>query len=304
MGIEMSVDLRRYARGDEEEIAAIHNSDFKERWDGFHLSEKRVRELADGTVVGLEDNRIAAYALIDLHASPERAEMVEIHIVKSSVTVEAAISLVKEVLKTTREHTKRFLCFRMDTDFISELRVAFSYLPGGCTLTGGAFIMARNMRQPILKHEPPSGIHIREYRPGDEREIEEVERAGLPESFMTADEVLERAGSPDFVSGEIQVAVENDRIVGLRNARPIIGKGQRYLGIVVHPEYQRRGTGKALMSRILEYAQGLGETYMILEVGLRGKGIGLFEQMGFRTVKTYNGARVEVTSEKEFAWQL
>jgi len=304
MGIEVSVDLRRYACGDEEQIAAIHNHDFNETWDGFRLSEKRVRELSDGTIVGLEDNRIVAYALIDLHASPERAEMVEIHIVKSSVTVEAAISLVKEVVKTAQEHSKRFLCFRMDTDFISELRVAFSYLPGGCTLSGGAFIMARNLNEPIPEHEPPSGIHIREYRPGDERQIEEVESAGLPESFMTVAEVLERARSPDFLSGEIQVALENDRIVGVCNARPIIGKGQRYLGIVVHPEYQRRGIGKALMSRILKYAQGLGETYMILEIGLRGKGTGLYEQMGFRTIKTYNGARVEVTSEKEFAWQL
>jgi len=44
MGIKMSVDLRRYAPGDEKEIASIHNSDFRERWDGYHPSEKRIQK--------------------------------------------------------------------------------------------------------------------------------------------------------------------------------------------------------------------------------------------------------------------
>lgn len=304
MGIKMSVNFRRYAPGDEKEIASIHNSDFRERWDGYYLSEGRIQKLSDGIIVGLKDNRIVAYALLDMHASPERAEMDEIHIVKEFITVETAISLVREVIRLAREHGKRFLCFRMDTNFIPELKMVFSYLPGGCTLIGGALIMVRNLKEPIPDYKPSPGIHIREYRPGDEVKIEEVERAGLPGYVMTADEVLERVGSPDFRSGEIQVAVEDDRIVGVCNALPIIGKGQRCLGIVVHPKYQRKGIGKALMSRILNFAQSLGESHMILETGLRGRGIKLYEQMGFKTVKTYNGAKVKVDSKREFAWQL
>lgn len=300
----MSVDFRPYAPGDEKEIAFIHNSDFKEKWDGCYLSEERIRKLLDGIMVGLKDNRIVAYALLDMHVSPERAEMDEIHIVKEFITIEAAISLVKEVIRLAREHNKRFLCFRMDTDFIPEIRMVFSYLSGGCTLVGGALIMMRNLKEPIPDYKPPPSIRIREYCPGDEVKIEEVERAGLPGYVMTTGEVLERVGSPDFHSGEIQVAVEDDRIVGVCNAHPIIGKGQRCIGIVVHPKYQGKSIGKALMSRILKFAQSLGESHIILEMGLTGRGIKLYEQMGFKTVKTYNGAKVKVNPKREFAWQL
>lgn len=304
MGIKMRVDFRRYALGDEKEIASIHNSDFKERWDGYHLSEERIQKLSDGIIVCLKRNHIVAYALLDMNASLERAEMEEIHVVKEFITLEVAISLVREVMRLAREYNKRFLCFRMDTDFIPELRMVFPYLPGGCTLIGGALIMLRNLKEPIPDYKPPSGIHIREYRPGDEVKIEEVERAGLPGYVMTAEEVLERVRSLDFHSGEIQVAVENDRIVGVCNAFPIIGKGQRCLGIVVHPKYQRKGIGKALMSNILKFAQSLGESHIILETGLTSRGIKLYEQMGFITVKTYNGAKVTVDVKKEFPWQL
>lgn len=76
-----------YGSNDEKEIAAIHNSDFKRRWDGYYLSEERIRKLSDGIIVGLEANRIIAYALIDMHASLEKAEMDEIHIIKEHVTV-------------------------------------------------------------------------------------------------------------------------------------------------------------------------------------------------------------------------
>jgi len=300
----MSADFRLFISGDEKEIAAIHNSDFKMKWDGNYLSEERIKRLSDGIIVGLEANRIVAYALIDMHASPERAEMDEIHIIKEYVTVETAISLVKEVLKLAQEHNKRFVCFRMDTDFIPELRMVFSYLPGGCTLVGGALIMVRNLKEHIQEYEPPPSIHIRGYRSGDEVEIEEVEQGGLPRNAMTAEDVLKRVRSPDFRSGEIQVAVKDDRIMGVCNASPILGKGQRCLGIVVHPEYQRKGVGKALMSKILKFAQDTGESYMILETGLTGEGLGLYKKMGFRTMKTYNRAKVEVTSKKEFEWQL
>lgn len=300
----MSIDLRRYELGDEKEIAAIHNSDFRERWDGYYLSEERIKKLSDGIMVGLKGNKIVSYALIDMHASLERAEMDEIHIIKEFVTFEDSMSLVKEVLKLIREHGKRFLCFRMDTDFLPELRMVFSYLPGGCTLTGGALVMVRNLKEPIPEYKPPSGIQIREYHSGDEVHIEEVGRAALPETVMSADEVLKRARSPDFLSSEIQVAVKDNQTVGVCSARPIIGKGQRYLGIVVHPEYQRKGVGKALISNILKFAQDMGESYMMLETGITGKGLRLYETMGFGTVKTYNGAKVEIALEKEFAWQL
>lgn len=161
MGIKMSIDFRRYAPGDEKEIASIHNSDFRERWDGYHLSEERIRKLSDGIIVGLKDNQIVAYALLDMRTSIERAEMDEIHIVKEFITLEAAISLVREVIRLAREYRKRFLCFRMDTDFIPELRMVFSYLPGGCTLIGGALIMMRNLKEPIPDYKPPPSICIR-----------------------------------------------------------------------------------------------------------------------------------------------
>lgn len=120
---------------------------------------------------------------------------------------------------------------------------------------GGALIMVRNLKEPIQEYRPPPGTRIREYRSGDEVNIEEVEQAGLPTNVMAAEDVLERVRSPDFRFDEIQVAVKDERIVGVCNAPPILGKGQRYLGIVVHPEYRRKGVGKALMSRILKFAR-------------------------------------------------
>lgn len=37
---------------------------------------------------------------------------------------------------------------------------------------------------------------------------------------------------------------------------------------------------------------------MMLETGLTGEGLRLYKKMGFRTVKTYNGAKVKVASKK------
>ena len=58
-------------------------------------------------------------------------------------------------------------------------------------------------------------------------------------------------------------------------------------GVGIHPEFRRRGLGKALMSASLVRAAENKMDKVILEVDIENhRAIGLYEQLGFRKVRS------------------
>ncbi|MBO5883517.1 MAG: ribosomal protein S18-alanine N-acetyltransferase [Clostridia bacterium] len=81
------------------------------------------------------------------------------------------------------------------------------------------------------------------------------------------------------------VATEaNGRLVGYVGLVSVLDEGQ-ITNIATHPDYRRKGIGKALMERIFEYCKEKGICYLSLEVRDSNKGaIALYESFGFKTV--------------------
>ncbi len=77
------------------------------------------------------------------------------------------------------------------------------------------------------------------------------------------------------------VAEEDGRIVGFAGAWMILDESHM-TNIAVLPEYRGRGTGRRLMTALMQYASNLGVSYMTLEVRAGNeKAQALYKSLGF-----------------------
>jgi phosphinothricin acetyltransferase len=124
----------------------------------------------------------------------------------------------------------------------------------------------------IYAHHVRHGTSSFELEPPDEAEIDRRRR-----------EVLAR-GLP-YLAAEVEGRVAGFAYAGLYRPR----RAYRYTvedSIYLHPDFVRRGIGRALLGRVIEECAGLGYRQMIAVIGdsANAASIGLHESLGFRTV--------------------
>jgi len=124
---------------------------------------------------------------------------------------------------------------------------------------------------------------IRRYQPGDEAALRELQRVALTDAGAyfgegAVDEDLGRVESVYLdAGGEFLVAEVDGKIVGsgaLRRPSEIVGElsddaGAELKRFYVHPEYHRRGIGRALYDDLEARARELGYETMVLETTAR-----------------------------------
>ncbi len=85
----------------------------------------------------------------------------------------------------------------------------------------------------------------------------------------------------EFATNQILKAVENDRLIGSVRARRF--DGECYVGrLSVHPDYQNRGIGRALMEEV-ERRQSDAKRFTLFTGSKSLKNIGLYKRLGYRT---------------------
>jgi phosphinothricin acetyltransferase len=124
----------------------------------------------------------------------------------------------------------------------------------------------------IYAHHVQHGTSSFELEPPDEAEIERRRR-----------EVVAR-GLP-YLTAETEGRVAGFAYAGLYRPR----RAYRFTvedSIYLHPEFVRRGIGRALLGRVIEECAGLGYRQMIAVIGdsANAASIGLHEALGFHTV--------------------
>ena len=80
------------------------------------------------------------------------------------------------------------------------------------------------------------------------------------------------------------VAVVDERIAGVGNG--ILNGRTGWLGnIIVHPDFRRKGIGRAITQNLIEYFQSKGCTSQLLVATPMGEG--LYKKFGFKTISEY-----------------
>ncbi len=101
----------------------------------------------------------------------------------------------------------------------------------------------------------------------------------IPPLKQTLDEI-----EKDFDTQTFLKAVENGRIIG--SVRAFLREGTCYVGrLIVHPDFQNRGIGKQLMSRI-EAIFSEAQRFEIFTGHKSERNLYLYEKLGYQRFKT------------------
>ncbi len=136
-------------------------------------------------------------------------------------------------------------------------------------------------------------LGIRPYAPDDWEAIARVHDAARmqeltasvgPEAFLDLAATAEGEGLFD---GEVWVAVADEGVVGF-----VAYDDAEVTWLYVHPEAQRRGTGRALLRRALRHAEENDVTTVEVTVLEGAPARGLYESEGFTLTETRTGPLV------------
>ncbi len=103
----------------------------------------------------------------------------------------------------------------------------------------------------------------------------------------------DRMPSPEAVADSMKgkayfVVRDHGKIIGV--ARAAIAHGACLLDrMVVHPQYRRKGVGRALTASVIEYARENGAAKVWLDTSPKlGEAVALYESMGFKECGRFN----------------
>ena len=157
------------------------------------------------------------------------------------------------------------------------------------TLSAQAFEMTRDWLRMTLATLPAGGPRTDEIAPGfalraargdDAEEIAQIDSAAFAISLLTAEIVQERADqAPVFRMLEDSASGRAIGFLNLRVERP----GEGYVSdVALHPDYQRRGLGEAMMRWALAWFRQEGLESAALTVSTdNGPAIALYRKLGF-----------------------
>ena len=127
-----------------------------------------------------------------------------------------------------------------------------------------------------------STLAIREARPDDELQAEEVDRlatATLRTLYRPTDVALQHRAA--IVSSVRRlVAVSEKRIVGVVQYH-IAADHLSFLGLGVHPSFRRRGVATALIQQLESIGRSCGCTSVLLHTVRETGNVEIFERLGF-----------------------
>ena len=157
------------------------------------------------------------------------------------------------------------------------------------TLSAQAFDVTRDWLRMTLAKLPSGGLRTNKIAPGfalraaradDAEEIAKLDAAAFAMSWLTADVVRKGIDqAPLFRMLEDSASGRAVGFLGLRVERP----GEGYVSdIVLHPDYQRRGLGEAMMRWALAWFRQEGLESAALTVNTdNGPAIALYRKLGF-----------------------
>lgn len=122
-----------------------------------------------------------------------------------------------------------------------------------------------------------SEMLLRSLEPGDIDAMAEIER--LCFAFPWSRESL--ASELNNPRAHYCIAQLDGRIAGYAGAWIVLGEAY-VTNVAVHPDFRRRGLGRALMQQLIEHAAALDAPDMTLEVRISNQpAIALYESLGF-----------------------
>jgi ribosomal protein S18 acetylase RimI-like enzyme len=125
-------------------------------------------------------------------------------------------------------------------------------------------------------------LTVREVRPGDEPEVAEIDRLAtdsLRKVYRPTELALQRRAAIAPTLGRL-VAVLEGRIVGV--VQFYINDGSlSFLGLGVHPRFQRHGVARALIRQLEAMGRTCGCTAVTLHTVRETGNVELFQRLGF-----------------------
>lgn len=127
----------------------------------------------------------------------------------------------------------------------------------------------------------PGLTTVRRMQLGDVREVEAIDRLSFPSPWPAGAFIFELT---ENTRAQCWVTETEGRVSGALVGWLVLDEYQ--IGtIAVHPDYRRRGVGRALLRRALEEAQQAGARTAVLEVRVGNQSAqSLYRQFGFRIV--------------------
>jgi mycothiol synthase len=244
-------------------------------WSRIYLWEAEHDETVAWTLFSIADEAFDLFMIPRLHGTPEMYSMLAWSADKMS--------------KTLRQAGAARLHKMWNHPDDAALRGALERL--GFSVSSDASVhMTRSLDKPIPEVELPDGYRVRGCKGIEEVESRAAAQHGAFESSIVFDRYVERfinfMRSPVYdPQQDIVVTAPGGRIVSFCKLwlDPINRVGN-FEPVGTHPDYQRRGLGRAVMLEGLRRLQAWGMTRAILGTGIKNvPAIRLYEAVGFHT---------------------
>jgi mycothiol synthase len=177
---------------------------------------------------------------------------------------------------------------RMDRD----VRAAAMLRQHGYELGYVSWVLEITLDEKPATPRPPDGIVIRHFIPGqDDREVHGVIEDAFnewgdrePTTFEDWQAMI--PGRQDFDPGLLDVAVENDRIVGACVGLNYEGEGGWIQQLAVRASHRHRGIGRALVQSAFCTSWERGQSTCGVSTDSRTGALGLYERVGMKVKRT------------------
>ena len=244
-------------------------------WSMLYLWETERGEVVAWTSFSIADEAFDLFAVPELHGKPVWCSMLA-----------WSAERMGEILRQAGA-SKVYKTWNHPED--TALRRALEQL--GFSIDGDPSVhMLRSLGEPLPEVDLPDGYQARACKGIEEVELRAAAQHGAFESSMAFDRYVERFShfmrSPVYEPGQdIVVTAPDGRIASFCTLwlDPVNRVGN-FEPVGTHPDFQRRGLGRAVMLEGLHRLQAWGMTSAILGTGSKNvPAITLYEQVGFHT---------------------
>jgi mycothiol synthase len=244
-------------------------------WSRIYLWEAEHGETVAWTLFSMADEAFDLFVMPGLHGTPEMYSMLAWSADRMSEILHQA--------GAARVHKS----WNHPED--AALRGALEQL-GFSTISDASVHMTRSLDKPIPDGLLPDGYQVRGSKGVEEVELRAAAQHGAFESSIPFDRYVERfinfMRSPVYdLQQDIVVIAPDGRIASFCKlwVDPINRIGN-FEPVGTHPDFQRRGLGRAVMLEGLRRLQAWGMTQAILGTGIKNlPAIRLYEEVGFHT---------------------